>query len=252
MSKTPTVQLYIDFRVLLLELHDFKNREYDLVHLNHLLRKSLLDFGSETPDNVAAAKQIEYGISTQKKWGLKLTAHPELFKDYIQSLLKDTGAFFQTQSVFSDLSKEEWEASLSFAFLLLQDLTHPFGLVFRMKEIYYNGKEERLNAQILEKINSQTAYLIQNSSNLISNQVEPNFFKYLEFNIDENFEGHIKRWGIKVKDYFFLSDLFSVLESDVKIPETLKSKFSLNQQEWKAFNRFMVLLFLAFEGNQRI
>lgn len=71
-------------------------------------------------------------------------------------------------------------------------------------------------------------------------------FNYIQFDFSKNKETNTKRYGIRLKEYIFLSDLFSILE---EMPSPF---FITNQTSWEAFNRIMILMLLAFEGNESI
>ncbi|MFK7984132.1 MAG: hypothetical protein AB8G86_29425 [Saprospiraceae bacterium] len=135
---------------------------------------------------------------------------------------------------------------LKFTNLLLEDIKHSFGLTYRMKEVFDNGEDNRLTPQILKKINTQTKSLVDKYAQKIKIKHTSTIFDDVLFDLQENKEANTKRYGIRLKNYIFLSDLFSILE-EVTIPD-----FITHQTDWEAFNRIMVLIFLAFEGNENL
>ncbi|MFK7984133.1 MAG: hypothetical protein AB8G86_29430 [Saprospiraceae bacterium] len=61
-----------DLQSFLIDLHDLKNRRYDLAYFNQLFKSALLNFGSNTPDNLAAVERISI-INNTKEFNIKLT-----------------------------------------------------------------------------------------------------------------------------------------------------------------------------------
>ena len=234
-----------DLQSMLIDLHDFKNRQYDLTYYNELFKSAFLAFGSNTPDNNKAIEKIVL-INKSAEICIQLKPQNLDFKEII-NLIEQSSALYKTiKKELPDLTKNDWSAALNFTKLLLEDLKYSFGLVYRMKEVFDNGEEGRLTEKGLEKINTQTKLIIQNYSKNKIIEGTTTIFNYLEFDLQENKETNTKRYGIRLKNYIFLSDLFSLLE-EIPYPSFLKS-----QSNWEAFNRIMVLILLAFEGNESL
>lgn len=234
-----------DLQNLLIDLHDLKNRPYDLAYFNQLFKSALLTFGSNSPDNIAAVERISITNNT-KEFRLKLTQQNISFEQILASLAFSDSLFQATKKELPDLTKKEWLSILKFTNLLLEDIKYSFGLTYRMKEVFYNGEDNRLTPQILKKINTQTKSIIDKYAQKVKIKHSNTIFDDVLFDLQENKEANTKRYGIRLKNYIFLSDLFSILE-EMSFPN-----FINNQADWEAFNRIMVLIFLAFEGNENL
>ena len=231
-----------DFQSLLLEMHDFKNRQYDLVYYNDLFKSAILSFGSETPDNIACVERIGFG-ATEKGFGLNIIGQKILLGEIIEIIVSSKILLKEVQNKLPDLTEEEWRSIMSFTQMLLDDLDQPYGLTYRMKEVYINGEDGRLNKRVLKEINKQTHLILEEHiPEIDADQINKN----LEFSSYKNKKKNIYRYGIRIKNYAFISDIFSILE------ETNKPDFLESQSDWEAFNRLMVLIFLVFEGNQSL
>ena len=234
-----------DLQSMLLDLHDLKNRQYDLAYYKELFKSAFLAFGSSSPDNIDAVEKIDLK-NKQSGVSIQLMSPNLDFQEIIELILQSKTLFKTIKKELPDLTKNDWTAALNFTKLLLDDFKYSFGLTYRMKEVFDNGEEDRLTQKGLEKINNQTKLIIQNYlKNKVIEDTLPTF-NFLEFDLQENKETNTKRYGIRLKDYIFLSDLFSLLE-EMPSPSFLK-----NQSNWEAFNRIMVLILLAFEGNESI
>lgn len=234
-----------DLQSMLLDLHDFKNRQFDLAYYNELFKGAILAFGSNTPDNLEAIEHISITIKEQEI-GIQLISQKLSFKEIITSLGQSSKIYQSLQKELPDLTKLEWNAVINFVQLFLEDIKNPFGLTYRMKEIFENGEEERLTTNVLKKINDQTKLIVNTHYQKLKINNTTSIFNYIQFDFSKNKETNTKRYGIRLKEYIFLSDLFSILE------EMSAPSFIGNQTSWEAFNRIMVLMLLAFEGNESI
>jgi len=234
-----------DLQSLLIDLHDLKNRPYDLEYYNELIKSALLAFGSNSPDNLNAIEQIEL-VKSQEGFAIQLTQQSISFKKIISAIKSSTTLFKAIKEELPDLSKKEWYAVFDFTAYFLADIKYSFGLTYRMKEVFDNGEEDKLNSNILTKINLQTKSIINDYTKRAKLKQDIPIFDYVTFGLQKNKEANTKRYGIRLKDYIFLSDLFSILE------EMTTPTFLSTQTDWAAFNRIMVLLFLAFEGNEKL
>jgi len=234
-----------DLQSLLIDLHDLKNRPYDLTYFNQMFKSALLAFGSSSPDNLSAIERISL-INDKQEFSLKLTKQDISFKQVIASIKTSNSLFQLIKKELPDLTKKEWQAVIDFTNFLLADIKYSFGLTYRMKEVFDSGEENRLTPQILTKINNQTKMLIDKYAKKAKIKNTIPFFDKVLFDIQENKEANTKRYGIRLKEYIFLSDLFSILE-EINMPD-----FMNNQTDWEAFNRIMVLMLLAFEGNESL
>lgn len=227
------------FQNLLIEIPYFKNRSYDLPYCNQQLKEAILAFGSETPDNLEAARHIVYGSNSAKlEWGLKLKNTPFLISELIQALLNSYPPK-NIKHYFPDLTLEEWQEAMKFSYLLLKDIEKPKGLIFRMKEVYKAGQNGRLTTALLQNINLQTQDLL--------NSIYPkNNLSLILFGKEK---APYERWGVQVKNYVFLSDLFNEFESADNLPDVVKNTFAISKSQWDAVLRMVTLILVAFEGN---
>jgi len=189
-----------DLQSLLIDLHDLKNRPYDLTYFNQMFKSALLAFGSSSPDNLSAIERISL-INDKQEFSLKLTKQDISFKQVIASI-KTSNSLFQ-------LIKKEWQAVIDFTNFLLADIKYSFGLTYRMKEVFDSGEENRLTPQILTKINNQTKMLIDKYAKKAKIKNTIPFFDKVLFDIQENKEANTKRYGIKC-NIFLVSVPYSV------------------------------------------
>jgi len=77
-------------------------------------------------------------------------------------------------------------------------------------------------------------------------KVLANPLEQLAFSNEKDHSNKIERYCIRLKNYVFLSDFFSILE------EVEKPSFIEGYNDWEAFNRILVLFFMAFEGNEAL
>lgn len=80
----------------------------DAEALTRAFRSALLGFGSETPDNLSCAAQLEVGAVAHEV-GLKLTARPVLLSD-IAHLVEDEPMPDSIRSAYPDMTPDEWSA----------------------------------------------------------------------------------------------------------------------------------------------
>jgi len=139
-----------DLQSILLDLHDFKNQQFDLVYYEELFKRAILAFGSNSPDNLAAIEHISLTIKEQKI-GIQLMPQNLSFKEIITSIGQSPIIYQNLQKELPDLTKKEWNALIDFVQLFLEDIKNPFGLTYRMKEVFDNGEEDRLTAIVLSK-----------------------------------------------------------------------------------------------------
>jgi hypothetical protein len=71
-------------------------------------RRTLLDFGSETPDNLNCAGRVEVG-PVGPKIGPKITGRDVLFRD-IAHELESEPLPEALKDIFPDISEEDWDA----------------------------------------------------------------------------------------------------------------------------------------------
>lgn len=225
----------------LLELHDIRHRQYDIAFYNRRFREAILDFGSETPDNLQCAERVCLGL-VNGQWGIRLVEQALLFSDIALQLVDNERLMNEIKAVLPDLQMADWRAAVSFTYLLMKDLEAPFGLAHRLKEVFVNAENGRLSPRILQHIQRQANHILEKNSPCFPSIDFEGIQRRIEFAAWQN-EG-IFRSGVRVKDYVFLSDIFNVLE------ETAAPAFLSEQQNWEAFNRLMTLLFLSFESNK--
>jgi hypothetical protein len=92
------------------------------------IRRALLAFGSETPDNLACAAQIEFGASASRadggsrsRTGLRLVGSNILLAD-ILNVAEDASIPEPVHATFPDLSAESWAAVMRLVMLLVLSL----------------------------------------------------------------------------------------------------------------------------------
>ncbi len=233
-----------DLQTFLLDLHDLKNRLYDTADFNEQLRATILSFGSNTPDNIDAVERIKLGNKLED-FGLKLTYQNLHFREILIALMEDHSVYKATKFELPDLSRAEWNAILNYTKLFIEDIENSYGLAYRMKEVHDKGLDNTLDSSTLTKINRQTKLLVENYTSQ-SRKSPSTIFKYLHFDLTKDKEANTKRYGIRLKNYIYLSDFFSILE------EIDKPNFIEGYLDWEGFNRILVLFFMAFEGNETL
>lgn len=72
------------------------------------LRKAMLSFGSETPDNIACMTAIEVGDTDQHR-GIKFTTHAVNFVDLAWAL-EETDLPAPIKEAFPDMTAQDWDA----------------------------------------------------------------------------------------------------------------------------------------------
>jgi len=91
------------------------------------IQQALLAFGSQTPDNLACAAQIDFGPSVgrragpERKVGLRLAGSNLLVSDILYEV-EDAGMPKAVRAAFADLTEEAWAAAMRFVMLLLLSL----------------------------------------------------------------------------------------------------------------------------------
>jgi hypothetical protein len=72
------------------------------------LRRTLLDFGSETPDNLNCARRVEVG-PVGSEIGPKITGRDVLFRDIAHNLESEPLPE-ALKDIFPNISEEDWDA----------------------------------------------------------------------------------------------------------------------------------------------
>lgn len=230
------------FRNILFELHDFKNRQYDLGYYNTQLQEILLSFGSQTPDNLNTLTQIVYG-NVGENWSLKLKAKPILIIDAWKKL-EGTRLPKYVQHTFPDINQQEWQAVIQFISLILKDITSPFGLLMSMKEVWEIGKSDRFQYS-KEKIN-------QKLFGLLEKQKQSSLGTEIMFDKAETPENWVMKWGLKTRlSHIFLSDIVAEIEG-MPISTKFLQKLKIEKEDWEAVMRVIILIVSVFEGSQQM
>ena len=76
--------------------------------LTRQLRRALLDFGSETPDNLNCASRVEVG-RVGPETGPKITGQDALFSD-ISHALESAAMPAEIRKQFPEISEKDWDA----------------------------------------------------------------------------------------------------------------------------------------------
>lgn len=121
MSDVPKVRARL---LAALAAHD--HSQLDVAAASNELRRALLDFASETPDNRAYADRIEIGTIGDET-GIKLRSREALFSD-IAYALEDLEAPAELTARFPDMTDSEWAAFTRVTTLIyaaLNDRTTP-------------------------------------------------------------------------------------------------------------------------------
>ena len=103
------------------------HQEADLRAATVDIRHALLACGSETPDNLACAAQIEFGAglstagSPKRTIGLRLVGSNILLSDLLK-VAEDASIPEPVRATFPDLSEESWTAVMRLVTLLVLSL----------------------------------------------------------------------------------------------------------------------------------
>ncbi len=95
-----------------------------VAEINDRFRSSLLDYASETPDNVASVAKIEVGkvkVNGQVHSGLKIKEKNILLSE-IMYAIEDMSLPAQVKDQLPQLTQEEWEAATRIIVFVLKSL----------------------------------------------------------------------------------------------------------------------------------
>lgn len=111
MSKVP-----VTHEALLNALRQLANGRGSDEHLSNNLRAALLDFGSETPDNVNCASRIEVG-TVETGRGLKFKDKHLLLSEFAYQL-EDAPMPDSVKRALPEVTEQDWDAFMRFTVLL--------------------------------------------------------------------------------------------------------------------------------------
>jgi hypothetical protein len=216
--------LKIDFRSLLLDMHDWKNRTYDLEYLNGLFSKAIINFG-ETEENINTAKSLEYG-KIGENFGLKFKENSFFVYEIFQQLQNIPFPFFQQNlsSDFPGLEERDIYANLAFCEKVLRDLNTGGASLFWMNEAKLIGDLQRTEEKLLIGLNKRLKKIFSQDS------------------IYFHYEGG--RWGFVSENNYWAESLINSLE-DVDFSRLDKN---LSPPQISAGLRIMMLIFCIFES----
>ncbi len=229
------------FQHLLVEIHEFKGQTFDLEFCNERLSKGILAFGSETPDNLECVKHIEYGSNysgngKNERWGLKLKNTSILLTDLMEAL-SECPVPSNIRYYFPDLTAKEWQDATTFSHLLFIDVEAPAGLMNLLQEAHEAGFSKTLNPILVHQFKAELKRIAQSVE-------QPFSLNNVVFGIENT---PYIRWGARLEEYAFISDIFNELESG-EMPEQVKMKFPVSAEQWSAAMRLATLVLSAFEG----
>lgn len=98
-----------------------------LQEITEQLHRDILEFGSETEDNIACTKHIEYGAIKQKRtgrvseYGIKIRGKNLLVSDVLNTA-EGSDIPPQVKEFIPSITQEDWDSSLRIATLILISL----------------------------------------------------------------------------------------------------------------------------------
>lgn len=211
--------------------------KHTISKLNYDLHEIILQFGSETPDNINCAKKVGFGkddnTTTISNFGLiKNGVIKKSYKTLFNNLKEDipTPLF----EIFPAITFKEYKRVINLTYDVFSDLTTDCSFLQGL-----NLMLKKFSFRELEK-----------SKGLFQSFTSSNGDRIRRFNFKSNlfydtFEKR-KRFGFSFKfgdQILLISDFWREMEC-IDVPENLHD---LTVSEWEALNRFIVLLTLELE-----
>lgn len=201
-------------------------------------QNKLIDYASKTKENLNCVKYIGYGQE-----GFSLRSNNKSLLKFVDEL-KEKEVFRSVKSYFYELSINEWDSIIYMIKYCIESLGNDNSLISIIDE--HISKEYFLYS---ESNKLRDAFYQFKNKREFSKDVEfTERYKFHNFKIIkyEDFDNQSIRVGIGLKNKnILLSDIIYEIEN-VEFFK-INNKFSLNENEWDAFTRFISLIFFSLE-----
>ncbi|QHT65547.1 hypothetical protein GXP67_02130 [Rhodocytophaga rosea] len=118
----------LKFRNLLMYMANLRFTDPQVQSMNEQFRTALLDFASETPDNLASVDNIEIGkirVNGRLESGLKIKGKKIMLSELMHSI-EEMDLPEEIKAEYPKLTQEEWAAATRIMTLILSSLEDDF------------------------------------------------------------------------------------------------------------------------------